>query len=545
MRRACAIVASAPWRLAPVLKIQAVPERGPEPFVLWPEQVKFLRACIAYREVQVLKARQLGMTWTTSLLALWDCMAYPIGWDLVVSINESEASDVNLERVKQLYASAPEWLRRAWPIAQDNATHFSLEHPEGESGVLALPASSNAGRSRTFRRVIADERARWEHSDERMASIRPAAADVGSIIQVSTAKGYNGFHSDWLDSRPPGEAKDGQRVGIFIGALAHPGRDREWVMRERAKLDRESPGLGAQEYPLTAEEAFRASGSCAFSTERVIELRDERSVDPIWRGNLTDPGDRTPSASVSRVQDEHGLWRVWRWPDEAEPQRAYLVTADACGGTSAGDYAAIAVYDIERSEQVAALHARLEPAALARMMWRAGWLWRSRAQPALLAPEANNHGQAVVALLTDWEYPHLYTTETYDQVANRVQRTVGWTTTQRTRALAIGALKQAVTEGDPVIRDRSTYQEMLTFIVTRTGREEAEAGCHDDLVMTHAIGCAILAFSARTALPDVPRSPEDRMADIAGRAFPSVEDLDRDEWRRDDGEIVEMYGIEA
>ena len=546
VRRACAIVCSAPWRLAPILKIEADPRRGPEPYVLWPEQVALLRAAMMFPDLIILKARQLGVTWALALLTLWDCIAFPIGWDLVVSINEDEARDVNLGRVKTLYDSAPAWFHAAFPVAQNNATHFSIRHPEGgESGVLALPASTNAGRSRTFRRVIGDEQARWENSDERMASIRPAAADVGSVIRASTAKGYNGFHVGWLTSRdvetvPPGHA---DCVRMFIGALAHPGRDIEWVTRERKKLDAEQTGLGAQEYPLTPEEAFRASGACAFSVDRVIALRDARSADPIWRGRLSDSGHRTPSPACSVIPDAAGMWRVWRWPDPARPQRAYLVTADACGGTSAGDFAAAAVYDIESGEQVAALHARLEPAALAREMWRAGWIFRSPVQPALLAPEANNHGQAVVALLSDWEYPHLYTTERYDQIANRIQRTVGWTTTERTRALAIGSLKRALADGEPVIRDRATYDEMLTFIVTATGREEAEAGCHDDLVMTHAIAMAILMLSGRTALPDVPRSPEDRMAEVARRHFPSVDDLDREETRGEGEESAEMYGV--
>ena len=60
-------------------------------------------------------------------------------------------------------------------------------------------------------------------------------------------------------------------------------------------------------------------------------------------------------------------------------------------------------------------------------------------------------------------------------------------------------------QGSLGIRDQAAVGEMLRFI-DKDGREEADAGAHDDRVLTHAIAAAVLARS-RNASPPKPSAP--------------------------------------
>lgn len=455
---------------------------------------------LGHRRVSIDKARQLGIsTGVLCLIGLWDCIAFPIGETGIFSLDQDEANLMK-ERVKRLYHSGPSWLHDAWPVAVDKADQFGLQHHEGVSSVECFAASGESGRSRTFRRVIADERARWKRkmggpaAKLRMAAIRPAVGDVGSLVEVSTADGYDDHYETFIGAVDPGtpvEQGNGY-VRLFIGALARPDRSMEWVMNERRILDKDEPGLGAQELPLTWEESFRSSGRCAFDLEVLGWYTGNVTEYSRWRGDLS-----RDAMSVKAESRDAGNWWVWEWPT---PGRDYVVIADPSGGHGA-DFSAVVVLDRESHDQVAAYHGKIEPSQLAEELVKAGYLWRGSERPALIVPEANNHGQGVVALLREWRYPRLYETEVLDQRTKKTTTTYGWTTTEKTRHIAISALQRGLRERTLGIRDEAAITEMRRFVWVVTnaqsglGRWEAEAGHHDDRVMTWAIAAAVLAHA--------------------------------------------------
>lgn len=66
----------------------------------------------------------------------------------------------------------------------------------------------------------------------------------------------------------------------------------------------------------------------------------------------------------------------------------------------------------------------------------------------------------------------------------------GWDTNTATRPAMLSQLKEAIDNKLLTIYDKPTIEEMFSFIVTRTTatvKAQAEAGCHDDLVMSLAI----------------------------------------------------------
>jgi hypothetical protein len=491
-------VAHPEW-MARMVKVDT--DDGPVPMDLWAHQVEIIRAVLDGTRVMVLKARQLGVSWVLALIALWWAIAKPAQTVMLVSIGEREAASL-MRKVRRLYDSLPASVRAAYPLVTDTVTRIQISHDDGASTIFSVPSSPNAGSGETVHLLIGDERTKWPYPVEQEASLFPAAA-LATIVLVGTAQGMDTFYDRWV-------AENGW-TKIFVGALARPDRTVEWVESERDDLG----DLGPQEYPLTAEEAFLASGRCAFDMG-ALAWTEGNSCEPApWRGII-----RRDAGGVVAEAREDGHWRVWEQP---QPGRDYAIVADASSGHGA-DYSAASVIDLASWDEVAALHGKLEPAELAREIYDAGHLWRG-VRPALLVPEANNHGQGVIALLREWGYPRIYATEVLDQREKKTSTTYGWTTNEKSRPIAIAALQRALREHTLGIRDRDAIVEMRRFIwvvvnaETGTGRYQAESGYNDDRVMTWAIAAAVLAYataSTTRAEPEVLMPYEPHVSSVTG-----------------------------
>lgn len=485
LQRAAVLIAQHPANLAAFTKLPG--ERGPIDYRLWPDQRIAVESALTYHQSIILKARQLGMTWTLgALLGLWDALRPIDGETLVLSQTEDDARAV-IQRARYLYGHLPKELREmVFPLKVDRADRLEVDHGDVVSSLISLSSSSAAGRGRTFRRVICDEQAHWEHADERMAAIMPTVADTGQLVVVSTAKGHNQFRQRYLGAvDPQGQSADEAEalgngfVRHFFGALSHPNRDHEWVARKRTQLG----DLGPQEYPLTAGEAFVASGACVFDTNALAIYLDEVCEQPGHR--------RKAYQRETLLEEAGGQWQIWQTPQEG---RTYVITADPCGGGAGRDSAAAVVCDDRSWDQVAAFHGKVEPLELARQMMAAGTYYNT----ALLAPESNTHGAGVVATLIDNHYPNLYRRTPTDRFGAGLTAHVGFETTAKSRAEALGFLKDCVRYRDLGIVDAAAVDEMMEFVTLPSGREQAEEGAHDDRVMAWAIMAFVLSNSRLT-----------------------------------------------
>lgn len=465
-------------------------EGNAEPFVLWPHQRELLLLAMRRRRVITLKARQLGVTWTWALLALWYAATHPGTQVVIVSVGERESQSV-VRRIKFLYDSMPSSLRQVFRAARFTAEAVEFHHPDGNSFIFSLPSSSTAGRGETIHLLILDESAHWEDSSNRMASLLPTQADIGQLVVSSTANGIGGYYYDlWEEAGELGWNK------LFIGALDRPDRTEEWVGRERRQLDLKGAedgksNLGAQEYPFTALEAFISTGHCVFPPDVLADYMTNSVRDAEWRGTFL-----TDAYGVKTMSWDEGAgeswWRVWNWRAAG---RRYLVAGDPCGGVGATDSAAMTVVDVASFDQAAAFHGKPDPEEFARQMYRAGWLYQDDSgRPAVLAPEANNDGRGVLAYLREWRYPNLWATKRFDQ--RRSEETVqhGWLTTSASRPVMIAALQEGLRGGLLGVRDKLAVGEFQRFIANprKHGRPEAMDGYHDDRTVTWAIAAAVL-----------------------------------------------------
>lgn len=481
------LVATSPIILAKFCKMRVstkvdkdgveVYEGESRPLKPWPHQRAVLWLLLRRRQVVILKARQLGITWVLALYALWYAMTHPGGNVVIVSIGEREAKAV-VRRILQLYRSLPAPIQKAYPLTRSTAEQLEFSHSEGSALIQSIPSGNSAGRGETVDVLIMDEGAHWEDSESRLAALLPTSADIGQTIFASTAKGLGGA----LYEKYMGAPVNGW-VALFHNALARPDRTLEWVMQKRKDLG----ALGPEEYPLTDDEAFVASGKSVIPADTTRWYLRNSVRAPIWRGKLV-----LNARVVEPLDDEWGEWKVWEWPRAG---RKYVIPADVCGGTGGADYSYAAIIDVQSGDQVAAYHGQPDTNEFTRQLIRAGWMWRnSEGLPAILAPEVNEHGRAVAALMREWRYPNPWYQQRFDQRRDNRQPEVGWATTPGTRPVMMSALQEGMKYRVLGIRDADVLAEMQVFVRNpkKHGREEALDGYNDDRVMTWAIGAVLL-----------------------------------------------------
>jgi hypothetical protein len=187
-------------------------------------------------------------------------------------------------------------------------------------------------------------------------------------------------------------------------------------------------------------------------------------------------------AHEAPVFREHprGELRVWR---EHEPAETYYIGADVAMGLRNGDYSVAQVLDSQK-RLVASFRAHLHPDYFASVLYDLGIHYNE----ALIGVENNNHGiLTAVRLGRDLAYPRIYTEVIEGKLNDTDSISIGFRTTERTKPLIIDRLRAAMREEELEIFDEVTLREMLSYIVTESGKMEAEQGNHDDCVMSLAI----------------------------------------------------------
>ena len=235
-----------------------------------------------------------------------------------------------------------------------------------------------------------------------------------------------------------------------------------------------------QEYPITPEHAFRASGGAVFSV-RAIEALEERAESP--REYKFVLGEIPEKSFVPSIR---GGLRVYQPPMQGHQ---YIAGVDIAGGYKDGDYSTMVILDREHMNVVAVYEDRLDPDTYSQLVDALG----RRYNNAFLCVESNNHGLLVIHNLTKvHKYPtrSLYRRWAYDNVFKKNSWVVGFVTSHTTKPMVINSLRRAVADLEvnpmdmPLLQQLREYQRIL-----RGNKElfEAPVGKHDDLVMALAL----------------------------------------------------------
>jgi hypothetical protein len=329
-----------PYFAADSLRLR--PKAGPlEPFLFNAAQRKLHEVIEAQKaktgrvRVVVLKARQLGVSTYTAARLYHKTINNP-GLRTIIIGHERRASSNLFDLVRRFHENMPEDQRPH--TGTSNAQELIFD--KIDSGYLVSVAThEGAGRSATAQCLHASECAFWENLPLQMAALLQTVPDLPGteIIIESTANGFNDFHSLWRKA----EAGESEFLPIFLPWSLDAGYARE--LPEGFVMDSEESKLAdlykltpqqmawrrnkisqlgsaeyfAQEYPLTASEAFISSTFDGFiPASLIIKARREKvessgqlviGVDPAGMG-----ADRTSIAwrrgrSIIKVESRRGI----------------------------------------------------------------------------------------------------------------------------------------------------------------------------------------------------------------------------------------------
>lgn len=175
-----------------------------------------------------------------------------------------------------------------------------------------------------------------------------------------------------------------------------------------------------------------------------------------------------------------GIIRIYKKP---ELGRSYVIGADTAGEGS--DFFVGQVIDAATGEQVCTLRMQDGEEMFAAQLFCLGYMYNV----ALIAAEVN-FSTYIVKKLSEWDYPRQYVREVMDTFTGKLMMTYGWVTDLKTRPLSIAYLVETFRDDVSMIHDKTTLEEMQTFVRNAKFRPEAEAGAHDDCVMALAIAYA-------------------------------------------------------
>ena len=202
------------------------------------------------------------------------------------------------------------------------------------------------------------------------------------------------------------------------------------------------------------------------------------------------------------ITDTEGVWtdaaggpvQIFREPEEGRP---YVIGGDTSGEGS--DFFVAQVLDNITGEQVAVLRHQYDEDTYAKQVYCLGKYYND----ALVGIEAN-FSTFPIKRLEQLGYQNQYVREQEDTFTGAIRKAFGFRTTALTRPVIIGEIVEAMREGINTVNDRTTLEEMLTFVRNEKLRAEAEEGAHDDCVLALAIAWHIRSQQRMTVLTKEP-----------------------------------------
>jgi len=164
--------------------------------------------------------------------------------------------------------------------------------------------------------------------------------------------------------------------------------------------------------------------------------------------------------------------RVWQEP---LPQYSYLISCDTSLGRDR-DYSAFHVINMYNGQQVAEFYSNRTPINdFAQVLFNEGMLYNV----AHIICERNTIGNNLIDWLYNiYEYENLWADDKYE---------IGFQVTAKNRESILAELEEAIRTDLIKINSTRTCDELMTFIISDSGKVQAEKNHHDDLVISLAL----------------------------------------------------------
>lgn len=397
----------------------------------------------------VLKSRQLGLSTLVAAYAVWMAVFYRDKNVLVIATKLAVAINF-IRKVKTIVNNMPKWL--LLPSVVENNKQ-SIIFSNG-SQIKAVPTSDDAGRSEALSLLIIDEAAFVKNFDEVWRGLYSTLSTGGRAIILSTPNGVgNMYHKLYVDA----ENKQNEFNPIKLMWDVHPERDQAW-------FESECRNMTQQQISQELMCDFASSGNTFLQSADIEYLRSD----------IKQP--------IEKWGPQAGIW-IWKY---ALQDRKYVISADVARGDGS-DYSSFHVIDTHASEVVSEFKGKCPPDEFAIVLAEVGKKYNN----ALLCPENNSYGFALIMKLVELGYKNLYYEYERDRISaefgNKDISKIGFQTNAKTRTQILTKLEEVIRRKELKIYSSRLYDELKTFI-WKSGKLQAQKGKNDDLVMALAIG---------------------------------------------------------
>jgi hypothetical protein len=312
-----------------------------------------------------------------------------------------------------------------------------------------------------------------------------------------------------------------------------------------------------QEFPSDAVEAFKYSGKAVFDIYKVEQLREDTKVAPVFIGDIEgDSYDPTKEAvipdgtdkkkyekfacmqNLRLVQQPHGYFKVWDYPDYSETvKHRYIIGVDIGGSHKTSDWSSIVVldrYDVMYGGYpavVAEWHGHCNPDQLAMKCAQIAHFY----QDAFLVVENNtayskmNNTDGDVSelffpILVPL-YDNLYNSNHSKKLKHRQKEmTWGYNTNTATKVAIVQNLVSVIRDRKYLEREPEALNEYSYYMQYPNGKYGNVPGKHDDRVMSRGIA---LIVEKEMPMPEivVKKTAEEIMREKMRKAKPVAPEL--------------------
>lgn len=509
------------------------------------EKIKYCEENKILKRFIVLKARQMGLSTLFEAIIFHDTANNELKNSLIIA-HEENASTSLFNMSKLFYENIPEVIRPMKKYA--NGKILSFENPTNDENekfnnpglrskmTIATAGTGDVARGWNFNNVHCSELAFFPDAELTMLSLMQTVPDEMNtfVVLESTANGVgNYFHKMWQQA----VRGENEFIPIFLPwfidpAYTKPFRSTEeykQFISEVEKVNRDSKGSRIysyekelkekynltyeqlnwrrytinnkcngdiikfmQEYPATQEEAFISTGRPVFNTQ-ALQKHSTGTKKPVKVGYLTN----SVASGIIMNEDSKGYVSIFEEPIDGE---FYVIGSDVAEGLAHGDYSASVVVKASTFEVVGKWHGHIDPDLYGVELVKLAKYYNE----AYLGIENNNHGLTTLKSVQREEYWNIYYSKTYDRIADKISQKMGWTTSSKTKPLAIDKLAEFIREFYVYIPDEEILTELYTYVRDDKGATNAQEGCYDDLVMALAIALQLaLEGKGDTYLPEV------------------------------------------
>lgn len=434
------------------------------PFKLWREQYEVLCILRDHRQVVILKARQLGLTWLILAYILWLILFHPVTTALLFSKRDDEAVYLLDERLKGMFAGLPQWMRSGvsdWAIETDNGHQWELSNG---SNARAFP--TNAGDSYTASIALVDEADLVPDLGKLMRSVKPTIDGGGQIVLLSRSD-KSKPNSEFKNIYRAAKQKLTDWVAIFLPWWVRPSRDAVWYEAQKADILHRTTSLDDlhEQYPATDTEAL---------APRTLDKR----IAPKWIEQCYFESDPIKADNAPAIP---GLI-IYQAP---QPGHKYVAGIDPAEGNPTSDDSALEILDKNTGEQVAELAGKFQPSTLAAHADEIGTYFNK----ADLMVERNNHGHAVILWLSD---------NSKLTILNGFDGKSGWHSTTKGKTLMYSITADAFKDSNTILHSFGAYIQLQSIEGSTLRAPEGEM---DDKADAYAL--ALAARAGRSKWRDI------------------------------------------